>query len=208
MLRRLAVSFAFVLAALAYAGLASASGGNYVFDRGTPAEQGQVRAALNVSSFNWSLVPAQITIHIVRGIPVSQSSPGQIWLDADLLDSGVFSWGVVQHEYAHQVDFFLLDDAKRATLEQALGGSDWCYGVANLAHAAYGCERFASTLAWSYWPSPDNSMKPQSPHDESAAMAPAQFRALVAQLLAAPSANTTPPSGVAHAPKLKPKKGK
>ena len=31
--------------------------------------------------------------------------PGQIWLDASLLDSGRFSWGVVQHEYAHQVDF-------------------------------------------------------------------------------------------------------
>jgi hypothetical protein len=209
MARRLAVSLVFALAALVYAGLAAASGGNYVFDRGTPAEQTQVREALSVSSFNWSLVPTQITIHIVRGIR-SQSSPGQIWLDADLLDGGVFSWGVVQHEYAHQVDFFLLDSAKRATLEQALGGRDWCYGIAGLPHSAYGCERFASTLAWSYWPSPDNSMKPQSSADESAAMTPAEFRAVVAQLVAVPQVTSIQSAEVvALAPKLrsKPRRG-
>jgi hypothetical protein len=53
-------------ATLTFAGSAQAAGGNYVFDGGTQAEQQQVRAGLNASSFDWSLVPAQITIHIGR----------------------------------------------------------------------------------------------------------------------------------------------
>ena len=57
------------LAALALAAEARAAGGSYRFDGGTPAEQRQVRAALDASSFNWSLVPVQITIHIARDIP-------------------------------------------------------------------------------------------------------------------------------------------
>jgi len=202
MARRFLVSVVFLLATLVGAGTASAAGGNYVFAGGTQAEQAQVRNALNASTFNWSLVPAQITIHIARGIPVSEASPGQIWLDANLLDSGSFSWGVVQHEYAHEVDYFLLDDAKRASLEQPLGGRSWFYDTPGLPHAAYGCERFASTLAWTYWQSADNVMRPQSPADESAAMAPAKFRALLAQVLALPQAATAAPIEVAHAPAL------
>jgi hypothetical protein len=80
------------------------------------------------------------------------------------------------------VDYLLLDDAERAVLLQQLGGRDWCYGVPGLAHDQYGCERFASTLAWSFWPSPENSMRPTRRGDESAAMAPAKFRALVSRL--------------------------
>ena len=129
----------------------------------------------------------------------SEAAAGNIWLDANLLNAGRFSWGIVQHEYAHQVDFFLLDDAKRALLETALGGADWCYGVLGLAHAQYGCERFASTLAWAYWPSPDNAMKPVSAADESAAMVATKFRALLAVLIGAP--NTVPSSVTAYAPK-------
>jgi hypothetical protein len=91
---------------------------------GTQAEQAQVRAALEASSFNWNLVPSRITIHISRDIPSSQAAPGEIWLDAGLLATGRFSWAFVPHEYAHQVDFFLLDDAERAGLEQALGSAD------------------------------------------------------------------------------------
>jgi len=184
MVARVAFFGVVALAALAASGTAVARGGTYVFDGGTAAEQAQVRAALGASSFDWSLVPAQITIHIVRGIPVAQASPGQIWLDAALLDTGRFAWATVQHEYAHQVDFFLLDDADRATLERALGGLDWCYGVP-LPHADYGCERFASTLAWSYWESPDNALRPRSPADEAGGMPPAAFRALMSQLLGA-----------------------
>lgn len=174
-----------VLAALALPGTAHAIGGNYVFEGGTAEQRGTVRAALNASAFNWSLVPARITITIAPGSG-SYARPGQIWLDADLLDAGRFSWAIVQDEYAHQVDFFLFDAATRSRLTRELGASDWCYGVAGLDHSAYGCERFASTLVWSYWPSRDNAYRPTSRNDESAAMAPAPFRALMTELTAAP----------------------
>ena len=168
--------------ALAWPAASHAAGGNYVFDGGTPAQQREVRDALDASAFPWSAVPVQVTIHIARGTD-SDAAPGQIWLDADLLEAGRFAWGVVQHEYAHQVDFFLLDDAKRAELRVLLGAQDWCnYGL-GLAHQRYGCERFASTLAWAYWPSKDNVMRPESASDESAAMAPGAFRVLLARVL-------------------------
>jgi hypothetical protein len=135
-------------AALAAQPVASAAGGNYAFDGGNRYERLQVTRALAASRFDWSLVPGEITIHIARGIE-SQAVAGQIWLDADLLDAGSFSWGVVQHEYADEVDFMLLDEADRATLFAALGGNDWCSEELPLPHSTFGCERFASTLAWS-----------------------------------------------------------
>jgi hypothetical protein len=175
---------AVVLTAAVYvafpAGMAAA-GGSYTLDGGTKKERETVVAALQASSFDWSVVPGPIAIHIVRGEP-SRAIPREIWLDADLLDAGEFAWGVVQHEYAHQVDYLLFDDAERALLLRQLGGRDWCYGVPGLAHDQYGCERFASTFAWSFWPSLENSMRPTGPRDESAAMAPAKFRALVSRL--------------------------
>jgi hypothetical protein len=171
--------------ALAAAPTVFARGGNYVVDGGTRFEREQVVKALDVSSFDWSIVPAQITVHIARGID-SEATRGNIWLDADLLRSGTFSWGVVQHEYAHQVDFFLLSDVQRATLVNVLHAEAWCWDdVAGLAHSAYGCERFASTLAWAYWTSPQNCMRPQSAGDESDAMAAAAFRALLKRMLGA-----------------------
>jgi hypothetical protein len=176
---------------------AAAAGGNYVFAGGTAKEQAQVTGALNASAFDWSLVPAQITVHIGRGM-TTEATAGHIWLDANLLDAGTFSWGTVQHEYAHEVDFFLLDSAKRQLLQALIGGSDWCYGVSGLAHAQYGCERFASTLAWAYWPSAANTMKPASTKDESAAMDPAKFRELLRSLIGAP--NTVTSSVTAFAP--------
>jgi hypothetical protein len=179
---------------------AAAAGGNYVFAGGTAKEQAQVTGALNASAFDWSLVPAQITVHIGRGM-TTEATAGHIWLDANLLDAGTFSWGTVQHEYAHEVDFFLLDEAKRQLLQTLIGGSDWCYGVSGLAHAAYGCERFASTLAWAYWPSAANTMKPSSSADESAAMDPAKFRQLLSSLIGAP--NTVSSSVTAFAPPAK-----
>jgi hypothetical protein len=155
--------------------------GSYTFDGGTKKERETVVAALEASSFDWTLLPGPIAIHIVHGEP-SRSLPHEIWLEADLLDAGEFAWGVVQHEFAHQVDYLLLDDAQRDLLLHELGGRDWCYSVPGLAHDQYGCERFASTLAWSFWPSPQNSMRPTHRGDESAAMAPAKFRALVSKL--------------------------
>src|SRR6266536_2882161 len=131
--------------ALVFPACAHAHGGRYVLVGGTRAERQAVVSALNASAFNWGVVPARVTINIVRGHD-SQAIPGTIWLDADLLDAGQFAWGVVQHEYAHQVDWLLLDDWQRGYLLQSLGGAGWCTEAPGLAHGDYGCERFASTL--------------------------------------------------------------
>ena len=163
---------------------ASAGGGRYVFAGGTAHEQAQVRAALEASSFDWGLVPQLITIHIAPGLD-TYALPGQMMLDADLLDSGRFAWGVVQHEYAHQVDFFVLDDAARARLAVALGGSSWWQPGTWEAHGDLTGERFASSLAWAYWPSAENVMRPESIEDEAGSLPPVAFRVLLSRLLAA-----------------------
>jgi hypothetical protein len=97
-------------------------GGNYRFDGGTASQRTQVREALKASSFNWSVVKAQITIHIQRGTD-SHAVRGEIWLDAGLLDSGRFSCATVQDEYSHQVDFFLFTSEIRAQLQAAFDGA-------------------------------------------------------------------------------------
>jgi hypothetical protein len=123
-----------------------------------------------------------------------------VFLDSALLDAGQFAWGVVQHEFAHQVDFFLLDDGKRELLEQQLGGRDWCYRAPGYTHSDLACERFASELAWAYWPSAANSMKPASPGDEAGAMPVVAFRVLLAELLGVPSVAAAPTNEKAFAP--------
>ena len=176
---------------LLFSGTAFASGGNYVFEGGTPYQQQQVRQALAASSFNWSIIPGTITINITPDFR-TEAVPGEIFLDPDLLNSGVFAWGVVQHEYAHQIDFALFDDADHAALTTELGASAWCYGdTPELAHSRYGCERFASMVAWVYWQSRENCMKPsQLAGSESGAITPAAFRALITNLLGADASNT------------------
>ena len=167
-MRRLLLPF---VCALALAPSALAQGGNYVVDGGTRAEQLQVKAALDASSFDFSVVPGTVAIQIERGV-APYSTPGRIVLDAGLLDTGRLSWGVVQHEYAHQVDFALLTDPLRARLETLVGGSSWWSG----SHDSLACERFADALAWAYWPSPDNVLRPDRPLAE-------QFRATLALLI-------------------------
>jgi hypothetical protein len=157
------------------------SSGRYAFDGGTRAQQRQVERALAVSDFDWDVVP-RVVIHIESSAD-SYASPGHIWLDADLLAAGAFAWGVVQHEFAHQVDFLLLSDTDRDVLLRALGGETWCSSDPGFRHGELGCERFASTLAWSYWPSAENCMRPEEPGDESAALPPSQFRALLTGVL-------------------------
>ena len=174
------VALALVLPASALAG-----GGNYGFDGATPAERATVRAALNASAFDWSLVPQRVTIH-VGDVGTSHSRPGHIWLDRGLLATGRFAWATVMDEYAHQVDFSLLDPFRRSILQQRLGASAWCYEVAGLAHGSYGCERFASMVAWAYWPSRESSYRPRTANDESAAMPAAEFRRLLSSLVGAP----------------------
>jgi hypothetical protein len=114
-----------------------------------------------------------------------------VYLDPALLDMGQYSWGIVQHEFGHQVDFLLLNDSQRAQLAQSLGGSGW-WPDGSGTHSSFTCERFASTIAWAYWPSPSNSLRPQSPSDEAGAMSPAAFRALLAQVVDEPSLAATP----------------
>lgn len=170
---------------------AFAAGGSFNLVGGTPSEQATVRSAINASSFDWSVLPRTITIHI-GPVGDSYSTYGDVYLDASLLDSGTWSWGVVQHELGHQVDFFLFDDAKRATMLGLLGGKDWCYAVQGLNHSDYGCERFASELAWAYWPSAQNSMRPTAAGAEAGFMPVAQFRATLASLLGRPTLSQAP----------------
>jgi hypothetical protein len=162
-------------------GRAAAAGGHYSFDGGTPAQRGQVRAALEASTFEWDVVPGTIAIHIRRGIG-SQATPGEIWLDADLLDAGAFSWGVVQHEYAHQVDYLVLTASDRDQIQALLGGSSWCSGGEGMAHDGNTCERFATAVSWAYWPSARNAFDPAQAQGESW-VRPAPLRALLERLI-------------------------
>jgi hypothetical protein len=184
--RRRALAVAIATLVLLCAAPAHAGGGDYAFVGGTGAQRQQVRRALEASAFPWSIVPARIVIHLAPG-QGSEATPGHVYLDSNLFDGTTFGWGVAQHEYAHEVDFFLFDDATRTLLNTALGGRTW-YQLG--LHGDAGVERFASTLAWAYWPSPANSMRPTSPTDEAAALPPAAFRALVEPILAARAAAT------------------
>jgi hypothetical protein len=165
---------------------AQAAGGSYTFEGASARERSTVRAALNASSFDWGVVPKQVTVHVGR-YGVSHSTPGHVWLDRGLLASGRFAWATVMDEYAHQVDFFVLDAARRALLQQRLGASAWCYEVSGLAHGAHGCERFASMVTWAYWPSKDNAYRPASAADESAAMPAGEFRSLLSVVVGMPT---------------------
>jgi hypothetical protein len=172
------------LAVLIRAGTALAGGGNYVFAGGTAAEQANVKAALDASSFDWSIVPAQITIRIGRDYP-SAAWRGTISLDSNVVDAGQLAWGTIMHEYAHQVDYVVLDDAKRTILQSAIGGRSWWFQP-DLVHSDLTSERFASTLAWAYWPKPANLLNPAELGVESGAMAPAKFRTLLNRLIGVP----------------------
>jgi hypothetical protein len=184
MFKRLLIHLALAAATLAIAPAAFAAGGNYGFDGGTKAEQTQVTAALNASAFPWGIVPGPVVIHIGHGL-ASSASPKQIWLDADLLDAGTFSWGVVQHEYAHQIDYLLLTASDRAQIQALLGGSSWCSGGEAMAHDDNACERFATAVSWAYWPSAQNAFNPAQAQGESW-IRPAQLRTLLGRLTGVP----------------------
>jgi hypothetical protein len=170
-----------LVSALILSANAAASGGRYVFDGGTAAQRDQVRRALQASAFDWDLVPGQVTVHIGRGI-VSEAAPRQVWLDAGLLDTGTFSWGVIQHEFAHQIDYLLLKASDRAALRALLGGAAWCTGPEGPDHDDNACERFATSVSWAYWPSPDNVFDPARNHDEPW-LRPVALRSLLGSLL-------------------------
>jgi hypothetical protein len=183
MLRRIVILLAFVLVLPTRA---LAGGGNYEFEGATPTERSTVRAALNASSFDWGVVAQRVTIH-VGPFGVSRSTPEHIWLDRGLVASGRFAWGTVMDEYAHQVDFLVLDAHRREILQQRLQASAWCYEREDVPHNANGCERFASMVAWAYWPSRHNSYSPHCRSDESAAMPAGEFRRLLATMVGVPA---------------------
>jgi hypothetical protein len=66
-LLRLAVLTA--TACLAFPATTAGADGSYTFDGGTKKERETVVAALWASSFDWSVVPGPVVIHIVDGEP-------------------------------------------------------------------------------------------------------------------------------------------
>ena len=193
--------FLAVIASAVFAAPAYAGGGHYTFTGGTKSERATVTAALDASSFDWNRVPRTIEIRIAPDA-ASEATPGAISLNADLLDAGTLAWGVVQHEYAHQVDFFLLGDAERTQLQSSLGGTAW-WQIGGVAHGDLASERFASTLAWAYWPSTQNVMKPTTRGDEAGWIAPDAFRSLVASVLSRGGPAAVPAQVTSKAPILK-----
>jgi hypothetical protein len=169
------------------AGSPARPGRGYFLVGGTARERAEVRVALEASAFDWYLVPARITIHIAR-IPHSYSTPGEIWIDRRTLAAGDQAWGIVQHEYAHQVDFFLLDDRMRARLARLLGAEVWWHDGEPRAHALYGCERFASTFALAYWPSSRNIVR-RFPGGEAVLSARRGLRVVIAGVIGHAVAN-------------------
>jgi hypothetical protein len=141
---------------------AEGSGGTYTFSGGSEPARAAVRAALEASAFDWGLVPEPVTIQI-SACGCAGARPGAVVLDETLLESTPYgracTWGIVQHEYAHQVWWLTLDDGQRTFLQERLGGADLCYEQPGVDHDAHACERFASTLAWSYWPVEANPME-------------------------------------------------
>ena len=193
-IKHLTAALAPLVAALALTGTADAIGGSYTVEGGTADQQQTVRSALQATKFNWSCVPATIRIVLRDGVE-SQAVPGTILLDTNLLDAGVFSWGVVQHEYAHQVDWYVLRPDVRTALAKALGGRTWGAGlsyVPGVAHDDQTGERFASELAWAFWPTADNSVEPVVKTFTAKA-----FRGLLGALLK-PSTSTTATAPVAQ----------
>jgi hypothetical protein len=158
-----------------------------VIEGGSPETQETVRAALNASSFDFNRVPAQITIKISR-CGCAGARPGVIVLDeAVLSDTSLgsrYSSGIIQHEYAHQIDYFLFQKSDRAAVRRTLGGQDWCYEVARLGHDEHGCERFADVFSWAFWPAKGNMLRAEA-KAIAPKMTPKKLRAFVNRLLAA-----------------------
>ena len=125
---------------------AEARGGSYTFSGGSELARAEVQNALEASAFDWDLVAEPVTIQIVD-CGCAGARPGVIVLDETLLESTpygrAYTWGIVQHEYAHQVWCFTLGDAQRRFLQEKLGGADLCYEQPGLPHDAHACERFA-----------------------------------------------------------------
>jgi hypothetical protein len=125
------------------------------FSGGSDEARAQVVGALEASAFDWSLIGRPVTVQI-SDCGCAGARPGVVVLDETMLASlpygRAYTRGIVQHEFAHQVWWYALDDSRRSELQAVLGGADLCYEQPALPHDAHGCELFASTLGWAYWP--------------------------------------------------------
>lgn len=175
----------FIAAGGAVAGEAWAAGGRYLVYGGTAEQQGQVRFALEVSTFDWGIVGKPVVIHITPGGGVF-ATRGHIWIPASVVDGSPKSWLEIQGEYAHQVDFFVLSDPVRRKFQALLGGSAWWYTSSLRPPEEYTSERFASLLAWAYWPGPQKSLPMRWKSGDSLAVLAARFRALMQKLVGVP----------------------
>ena len=74
--------------------------------------------------------------------------------------------------------FLPFDARDRRRVRQWLAGSDWCYEDPEVNHDDHACERFASSLAWAYWPRPRHNI--MAVHT---AVTAAEFREMLPRLL-------------------------
>ena len=171
------------IASLALPAGAFARGGDYAFQGGTTAQHSQVRAALAASTFNWSAVPTRVTIHIKQGHSHRRrrraTSGSTLGSSAPAALPGPRSRTNTHTRSTSPASTLRRAIASPASSARATGAT----ASPASHHAEYGCERFASTLVWAFWPSKDNAYRPTSSRDESAAMPPQQFRTLVTGLL-------------------------
>ena len=176
--RHLVLLAAFV--ALAVPARADAADVALDFSGGSEEARAEVVSALEGSAFDWSLIGRPVTVQILD-CGCAGSRPGVVVLDETLLASSpygrAYTWGIVQHEFAHQVWWYALDDARRSELRTLLGGADLCYEQPGLPHDAHACELFASTLAWAYWAAAGNPMQAEK------VMGARQFRRLLGRML-------------------------
>ena len=168
------------LAALALPGTAGATDVALEFSSGSDAARAEVIAALDASAFDWSLIGRPVTVQIFD-CGCAGSRPGVVVLDETMLASSpygrAYTWGIVQHEFAHQVWWYALDEGRRIELQTVLGGADLCHEQPGLPHDAHACELFASTLGWAYWPAAGNPMQIER------AMGAHHFRRLLSGML-------------------------
>jgi hypothetical protein len=169
------------LAALVLPGKAGAADVALEFSGGSDTARAEVIAALDASAFDWSLIGRPVTVQIFE-CGCAGSRPGVVVLDETMLASSpygrAYTWGIVQHEFAHQVWWYALDDERRSELQALLGGRDLCYEQPGLPHDAHACELFASTMTWAYWPVAGNPMQAEK------VMGARSFRRLLSRLLA------------------------
>jgi hypothetical protein len=172
---RILVPLFLALAVLASAPVAFARGGNYFFEGGTAAQRAraQVEKALSVSSFDWSVVRSQVTIHIGRNLD-SHATPGNVWLDSRFR---TLLMGRRPARVRPPGGLPLADPGEPARAPAAARCEGLVLGHLRVRALGLRLRALRFHLAWAYWQNADNCMKPASKSDEAGGMTPAAFRA-------------------------------